>query len=755
MTRDPLEPFKFRRPWYLLVLVGAVALLLSAAAGLATLHAMSDGAADADQVERLHVERIGLAVDDFLGDAVQLADAAAGTACASRGDRALTERLVRGLSLSRVNLGVYGMGCWFAPWAYDRRTRLFGPYFASRWTPAHRVYTNVAENYDYPHLAWYAYAVENAGRLSVFGPYRDQGVQFISAVRAFYRDGKLAGVVSVDTMLADFNGMVRAQAAPTDEVIVLDARREPALTIGRAPSDLSRAVRMDRPIRFTHATLEIIEDRTAAFAANRRAAAFGFSSIALIWLAAVLLAGALLRWWQARDRETKLELDRVRLENEIATRHEVEQELRRAAYQDMLTGLPNRAFVSSSLAEYFESRPSDYQVFVFFIDLDRFNLINDSLGHGTGDDFLRAIAERLRTSLRGQTVARFGGDEFIVVLRSQESNPNAVARLVHAVFDEPVVVRERPFYAQVSIGIVKVDESYERAEDVLRDAEIAMYAAKERGGGVFTVFDTPMRRSAAMYAALDHDLRHAILANQFVAYYQPIVDIRTRNIASFEALVRWVRPNVGIVEPVDFIPYAEAHGMVAEIDARLLTRVCEEMKANDVFANLSVSVNCSMSQLTRLNLVDLTLDLLRTNSLPPSRLKLEITETSIMRNADVVLRSLERFKSVGVETVVDDFGSGYSSLSYLQRLPISGLKIDRVFVTPLGRDGHAEAIVRSIVALARTLGLYTVAEGVETEEQLRVLERLGVEFVQGFFFSPPRPADALAQLTAQFRRLTA
>ncbi|MDP9016878.1 MAG: EAL domain-containing protein, partial [Candidatus Eremiobacteraeota bacterium] len=265
--------------------------------------------------------------------------------------------------------------------------------------------------------------------------------------------------------------------------------------------------------------------------------------------------------------------------------------------------------------------------------------------------------------------------------------------------------------------------------------------------GSWAVFNAGMRHRVHLDAQLDHDLHRAIAGSEFVVFYQPIVDLADGKIVSLEALVRWPREDGRLMQPADFIPYAEAHGMIAAVDAMVMRRVCEELPQFIGLAeSLSVTVNCSMAQLTSHDLVEFTLDLLTLHKIDPARLRIEITETSVMRNPEFALASIERLRALGVLTLVDDFGTGYSSLSYLQRLPISGVKIDQSFVAPLGQSAQATAIVRSIIALAKTLELYTVAEGIETAEQWAILKELGATYGQGYFFSVPVPTNEVAPL---------
>ncbi|HVA34278.1 MAG TPA: EAL domain-containing protein, partial [Candidatus Baltobacteraceae bacterium] len=607
-----------------------------------------------------------------------------------------------------------------------------------------------AERPLYTSYSWYTSAAAAGSGQTVFvGPYSEDGKSFISTLRAFDRSGRLAGVMAVDTLTATFVTQNMAQLLSNGEIAWIESRTGARRILGTAPIPKD-ADRIDQalPLRYTHASLHLSSDASSLHAINRRIVSAAAVVIAAIWIFAGLLSAALVQIWRSREQAQRLEQDRSRLENTIAVGKRVEAELRKAAYTDTLTNLPNRgAFLDrASTALKRESG----EAAVFFIDLDRFNIVNETLGHLAGDDLLKRIAVRLRDGLPATAwMARLGGDEFVVLAHVAAESAGAFASRILELLRDPIVVRDRSVYTGASIGVVVVDSDYRLPEELLRDADIAMYEAKRRGRACYAVFDAAMRRQIAAESDLENDLRRAIERREFLPHYQPIVDAQSKAVVSFEALVRWQRPGGGLAEASEFIGYAERRGLVDAIDVSMLEQVCRDAATLfDRFPNATVSVNVSAVHLTAPDLAESIDVVLRAHDVSPQRVKLEVTETAIMANADQARATLELLRRNGIQIVLDDFGAGHSSLAYLHRLPIAGLKIDRSFVTPIARDAQAAAIVRSIVALAQTLGLYTVAEGVETSEQLDVLRQLGVTNAQGFLFSPAVTLAALLGTTA-------
>jgi len=438
----------------------------------------------------------------------------------------------------------------------------------------------------------------------------------------------------------------------------------------------------------------------------------------------------------------------------LATREterlEFEAKLRHQALYDPLTGLANRTLALDRIQQALErcKRRDDVFYAVVIMDLDRFKIINDSLGHAVGDQVLETVARRAVGTLRGlDTVARFGGNEFILLLE-ELATPGEAIRIVkrlRQVVMEPVPVAGREVQTAASFGIVLSPNAFERAEDLLQSAAIALHAVKQSGRGRFKVFTPRMLMHAVERLTLEQEMRLGLEQNQFVVYYQPIWDLSSTRLVGFEALVRWQHPERGMVGPGSFIALAEETGIILELGRLVLSRACTDLslwrERDPAARKLFVAVNLSNKQFSQHTLVEQVSDILRRTRLPADRLKLEITESNIMVNAESALVMLKRLKALGVAISIDDFGTGYSSLSYLQRFPVDTLKVDRSFVGRLGLDPENQEIVRAIVALAHSLGLDVVAEGVEESGQAAMLKALGCECVQGFYFSRPLDGD--------------
>jgi diguanylate cyclase (GGDEF)-like protein len=436
---------------------------------------------------------------------------------------------------------------------------------------------------------------------------------------------------------------------------------------------------------------------------------------------------------------------------------ETKDHFRHAAFHDSLTGLPNRAMFTELLKAEIESskRSNEHMFAVLFLDLDRFKNINDSLGHTHGDLLLVAFAERLERTLRPiDTLARFGGDEFAILLSGMTDATDAVrvAQRIQDELSQPFVLDKNSAFATASIGIALSSSGYDRADDILRDADIAMYRAKENGKARYELFDHGMHARAVSRLQLESDLRQAIEQKEFCVYYQPIVSLQTGRLAGFEALVRWNHPRRGLVSPADFIPVAEETGLIVPIGQWVLNEACAQVRQWQIDSpshrSLSLSVNLSARQVAQPDLLQRIKDALETSKLNPHCLKLEITESVVMENAEAAAQMFKQLRALGVQLSIDDFGTGYSSLSYLHRFPLNYLKIDRSFVMRLTTDND-NAIVRTISTLARNLGMEVIAEGIETEEQYQQLKMLGCEYGQGYLFSRPVANEGVKHLLAQ------
>ena len=433
---------------------------------------------------------------------------------------------------------------------------------------------------------------------------------------------------------------------------------------------------------------------------------------------------------------------------------------------DPLTGLPNRLLFIDRVGRLVKQakRRKDHLFAVLFMDLDGFKMINDSMGHLIGDQLLVGVANRLEKCLRSTdtvarlgetfTVARLGGDEFTVVLdhiKDPSDAKRAADRMMKALAS-PFILGGKEVFTSVSIGIALGNSSYEQPEDILRDADTAMYRAKSLGKARYEVFDADMRASVMARLQLETDLRHALEREEFRNFYQPIVNLASGDIVGFEALLRWEHPKRGLLGPEEFIPVAEETGLIRELGWWNLREACRqisEWRANLAeHPDLTISVNLSAKQFLQANLVDDIGKLLRELALPAEALKLEITESTVMADPAAAVEMLQQIKALGIRLAIDDFGTGYSSLSYLHRFPLDTLKIDRSFISGMGDDGEGMEIARTILPMANNLRLDVVAEGVETVQQVAMLRKLHCKYAQGFYFSKPLSAEGTAALLA-------
>jgi diguanylate cyclase (GGDEF)-like protein/PAS domain S-box-containing protein len=444
-------------------------------------------------------------------------------------------------------------------------------------------------------------------------------------------------------------------------------------------------------------------------------------------------------------------------QTDISAWKQAEEKLVHDALHDMLTGLPNRIFLMERLRQalHLTSRNPDYLFAVLFIDLDRFKVINDSLGHMIGDQLLVAIAQRLINGLRpSDTIARLGGDEFVILLTEVRDRDHTVmiADRLQRELSIPFTIEGHEIFSAASIGIAFGTPDYQQPEDLLRDADMAMYRAKAHGRARYAIFQPGMHSRAVALLQLETDLRRSIDRNELQLYYQPIVGLRTGQVTGFEALVRWSHPQRGMVSPSEFIPIAEETGLITPLGWWVLQEACRQLRqwqAKFPYQRpLTVNVNLSSKQFTP-QLVEQTRQILEATQLPPQYLKLEITESLLMENAESAATMLTQLKQLGLQLAIDDFGTGYSSLNYLHRFPIDTLKIDRSFISRVDVDGEQLAIVRTIITLAWNLGMDVVAEGVETLKQLTQLRSLQCDYAQGFLFSQPLEASAVEQLMVE------
>lgn len=440
-------------------------------------------------------------------------------------------------------------------------------------------------------------------------------------------------------------------------------------------------------------------------------------------------------------------------QTDITDRKLAETKLYYEASHDSLTNLPNRGLFTERLASAIErsQRNSSSLYAVLFLDLDRFKVINDSLGHIVGDKLLIQVSERLSQCVRTiDMIARLGGDEFAILLEdiNDEKFAIVIAERIEESLARPFILDEHEVFTSASVGIAYGTQGYKRAEDILRDSDSAMYRAKSAGKSQYALFDSELHDQAVRRLELENDMRRALDNNEFELYYQPIVDIASEHTIGFEALVRWNHPTKGLVSPIEFIPVSEETGLIVPLSWKLMEQACSQTRKwfedYGVFTDLSISVNVSSKQFMLNDFVPRFQELLERYRVPQKWLKLEITETVIIENPTSVMHTLQELRALDVELCIDDFGTGYSSLSYLHQLPFDIVKIDRAFIKELTSNHETFEIVQAIISLCSNLGLRNTAEGVEEEAEFDLLKNLMCEYAQGYLISKPLPVGEVA-----------
>ena len=434
-----------------------------------------------------------------------------------------------------------------------------------------------------------------------------------------------------------------------------------------------------------------------------------------------------------------------------------EEELYRLAHHDVLTGLPNRTLLRARMEQSLQRAKRDHRMLaLLFIDLDLFKNVNDSLGHSVGDELLKEVASAIEQEVRkADTVARIGGDEFVILMDGIDDPATAahLAERLCQLVSQPFQVADRELRLTASIGVSLFPDDGKSMESLLSNADLAMYRAKDQGRNTYRFFEAEMTARAMQRLHLETALRGALARHELELVYQPQFELKSGHIHGAEALLRWTHPELGRVSPADFIPIAEEIGLISEIGAWVLEQACVQLQAWEAqgFSLKRIAVNVSVQQVERLDLVDEIRAILKRTGVAPERLELEVTESLLMRNVEQVITSLNALRELGISLAIDDFGSGFSSLGYLKKLPISHLKIDKTFVDGVTIDEDDNAIARAIIALGRALRLAVIAEGVETQVQADFLKREGCEEVQGYLFGRPMSADALRQFAADMR----
>ncbi len=459
--------------------------------------------------------------------------------------------------------------------------------------------------------------------------------------------------------------------------------------------------------------------------------------------------------------QASLESANRALQTEIMERKRIEEKLSYDAMHDGMTGLANRALYLDRLGQAIERirRHREHSFAVLFVDLDQFKVVNDSLGHFSGDQLLISISKRLRQTLRStDTIARFGGDEFAVLLDDlkDESTARMLAERIQAAIALPFMLDGREVHVTASIGVVTDVTAYDHPEDLLRDADLAMYQAKALGAGRSEMFAVELRDKVFSRLEMEEALRSGLRRQEFRLYYQPIQSLESSQIVGFEALLRWMHPARGLLSPADFLPVAEESGLILPMGEWVLNQACLQMKTwqqqRPHLQNVSVSVNLSDKEFSQPNLLDKVSHALRASGLKGSALKLEITERVLVGNSSVANRLIAILKDMGVQLQIDDFGTGYSALAYLQQFPFDAIKIDGSFVSQMNKDRKSLGLVRAIVSMAHELGMEAIAEGIETGQQLNQLKGLSCGFGQGFLLSRPMDAASVEQLLAKPKR---
>jgi diguanylate cyclase (GGDEF)-like protein len=432
---------------------------------------------------------------------------------------------------------------------------------------------------------------------------------------------------------------------------------------------------------------------------------------------------------------------------DVTERRRAEQQIAHMARHDALTDLPNRVLLRERLEHELKRVKRGEIVAMLCLDLDHFKSVNDTLGHPIGDELLKLVADRLRGCTREpDTIARLGGDEFAIIMTQlrQPSDAAVLARRIRASISKPYQVDGHQIVSDISIGISIAPIDGSEPDQLLKNADMALYGAKADGRGAYRFFEAEMDKRMKERRDLEMDLRQALANGEFELHYQPLVNLQTNEISAFEALLRWHHPTKGLISPADFVPIAEETGLIVSIGEWVLRTACKET-ANWP-DHVKVAVNLSPAQLKTKNLVALVKEALADSAMVPERLQLEITETMLMQNTFATLAMLHELRKLGVQIAMDDFGTGYSSLSYLRSFPFDKIKIDRSFIQDLTNGAEPRAIVHAVAGLAKCLNMISTAEGVETQQQLDTLQAAGCTEMQGYLFSRAKPADEIVQL---------
>ncbi|MGB3191657.1 MAG: EAL domain-containing protein [Limnoraphis sp.] len=564
---------------------------------------------------------------------------------------------------------------------------------------------------------------------------------FISPV--FNNKGKLTNFIGIQKDISERQAALHQRKRSEAN---LKKSQERLKKIVSAISDALIVININGLIKFVNLAAEVLFDRSESFLIGYPIGNFLLEEDK-IELTIVQPKGKLV-FVEIRSVEIDWEGEKATLVSlrDITERKQAEEQLRHSAFYDALTNLPNRALFMDQLEQAITQTKTLNQTSfaVVFLDLDSFKFVNESLGHIIGDQLLIAIADRLETCLRsGDILARLGGDEFTFLLKDieQVSQAITVVQNIQHKLTFPFDLSSHQLFSNASLGIALISPDYTYPEEVLRDADIAMYSAKQRGKNCYAIFNSQMRKKSQHRLQLETDLRYAWEQQDFLVYYQPIVCLQTHQIVGFEALIRWQHLTKGLISPYQFIPVAEETGLIIELGSWVLKTACHQLKAwtrtNPRMQHLKMSVNLSSRQIQDYNFVKKINQVMTETQINPQNLKLEITESILMENPEDVKEKLIQIRSQNIQLSLDDFGTGYSSLSYLHNFPINTLKIDRSFIVRMNLNPENTAIVQAIITLAHTLGMDVIAEGIETVEHLKHLQALECEYGQGYLFSKP------------------
>jgi diguanylate cyclase (GGDEF)-like protein len=686
------------------------------------------------------------------------------------------EALAQHLLDAAPGTSIDGVGIWYQPFSFDPKRKYVAAYATRRKLGRHgnhiaHSYVRAADNYF--HQVFYAKGL-HAGSVQFNPPYSEGGDVFLGAVAPIRdRTGKTIGVASSDVYGGDFARVLGLTTLPryefayvlssdgrivamTDETLFRRSISAPAKTATHdiEPHALVRCLltRIGNDTTESRVRVEsglvvhLVADNAGLFAQASGLRGAALVVIGIIWVLGGVMIAIDLRRHRGGRRAQNLELEKIELENEIAERQRAEERLRRFAFFDALTDLPNRAFLFEHLTRALDRSQTKRDRFaVLYIDLDRFKIVNDSLGHAVGDELLVAVARRLESSIHADDIiARIGGDEFVIILHHLEDGEYA-RRVAHRIIErmgESFDVRGSDIYTGASIGIIADAGGYASPSDLLRDADVAMYEAKGQGKDRYVLFDRDLHMRTVAQLRLETDLRGAVDRSEFVLRYQPIVDLSSGRLAGFEALVRWQHPERGLLGPGEFISISEQNRTVIRLGTWVVREAVREF-CTWGRSDLTIAVNVSVRQIVQANFVAEIAGLLVTAGMDARALKIEITESALMEDVETSARALRELRDIGVQAHIDDFGTGYSSLSYLRRFAIESIKIDRSFVAEMTQRPEAFEIVRTIVTLASTLGLTVTAEGIETAEQLASCRSLGITYGQGYYLSYPlEPIEA-------------